>query len=73
MRLRAVVFTHGSSEAAARDRRRAAGGAALGRLDDAYSGLRAFECSHGSGCAATDDQNVGLVANDWNVEPLASV
>ena len=68
MQLRAVVLAHGGGEAAARHRGRAAGGAALGHLDDGDAGLGAFERGHGSGGAAADDQHVGLVADDGNVE-----
>jgi hypothetical protein len=69
MQLRAVIRTHRSGKAAARYRGCATGGAPFGHLDDIDAGLGALECGHGSGGAATDDQDVGLVSFDWNVEP----
>src|SRR5262249_23170747 len=69
MQLRAVILTHRSGKAATRYRGRATGGAPFGHLDDIDAGLGALECGHGSGGAATDDQDVGLVSFDWNVEP----
>ena len=68
MKLRAVVRADGGGEASARHRGRSAGGAALGHLDDANAGLRAFECGHGAGRAAANDQHVGLVMFDGNFE-----
>ena len=61
MQLRAVILTHRGGKAAARYRGRATGGAPFGHLDDINAGLGALERGHGSGGAATDDQDVGLV------------
>src|SRR5262245_53165176 len=70
MQLGAVILAHGGGEAAARHRGRAAGGAALGHLNDPDIGLRTFERCHGAGGPATDDQNVGVMADhgDCRVE-----
>ena len=67
MQLGTVVLAHGGGEAAARHRGRAAGGAALGHLDDANAGFGTFECGHGAGRAAADDQHVGFVTHDRDI------
>jgi hypothetical protein len=72
VKLGAVPLAHGGAEAAARHRGRAAGGAALGHLDDGDAGFRAFECGHGAGRAAADDQHVCLVVRHGNVEVTMS-
>ena len=71
MQLRAVVLAHGGGEASARHRGGAAGGAALGHLDDGNARFRAFKRGHGAGGAAADDQHVGLVLYDGNFEAIA--
>ena len=68
MKLRTVVIAHGGREAASRHRGRAAGGAALGHLDDGDARVSAFERSHGTGGTAADDQHVGLVPLNGNIK-----
>jgi len=68
MQLRAVILAHCGGEAASRHCSRAAGGTSLGHLDDGNASLGALERSHGPGGAAADDQDVGFVTYDGNVE-----
>ncbi len=55
MKLGAVILAHGRREAAACHRRRTAGGAALGDLDDANGSFGTFERGHRAGGSAADD------------------
>ena len=68
VKLRAVALSHGRREATPSDGRRAAGGAALGRLDDADTRLGTFEGGHGGRGPAADDQDIRLVLFDRDVE-----
>src|SRR3989304_10453488 len=68
MKFRAVVLAHGGGQASARHGDRAARGATLGYLDDCNARFRAFKCGHGASRAAPDDQYVGFVAYNRNVE-----
>jgi hypothetical protein len=69
MKFRVVILTHGGGEAASRHRGRATGGPPLGHLDHINAGLGALKRGHGSGGAATDNQNISFVSYDRNVEP----
>src|SRR5262249_1956239 len=64
----AVVVKHGSGKAAPRHCGRAAGGAALGCLDNGDTSFRTLECRHGAGGAATNDQYIRLVVHHRNIE-----
>src|ERR1700675_1598044 len=68
VKLGTVVLAHGGGEASTRHSGRAAGSAALGHLNDGDASFCAFECGHGAGCPAADDQHIGLVVHHRNVE-----
>src|SRR5215471_1603552 len=70
MKLGTVILAHSRSEAAACYRRCAAGGTALGDLDDANGRFGTFEGSHRAGRPAADDQHVCLVTLDRNLKTI---
>ena len=70
MELGAVILAYGGRETATSDRRSAAGGTALGHLDDRNARFRAFKSGHGASRAAADDENVGVVTDDGNLKTM---
>ena len=67
MQFGAIVLAHGGCESAPGHGGCAAGGAALGHLNDGNAGVGAFESGHGAGRATADNEHVGAIANDGNL------
>src|SRR5262245_33653009 len=67
MKLRAVIPAHGRSESATCHRRCAAGGTALGDLNNVNTSFGALERGHRAGRSPADDQHVSSMTLDGNL------